>query len=366
MDITAKITGVEYKVLNTKSLTQISFEEFDINSCPSCCCISYDDNRFSLSKWVSPKRTRSYPFERVYNTLGFNKRITIIPIIKDEGIRGDRDFLQWDTVSLMSLLDVYVIFTYYIDAEKHKTRDNKVTNQKYDNSYVKAKILEINDYHSSALHWNLKEVKESIPFILEKMKKAFQQMSEQYGVEFHNYNGIEVYRRHFTKGVNGFMNSSRHRAKLAQNRERLTTQPKELLITQTKANITIRNYLGGLYYFTTDEIAIKNDKIFLIESKHTKRSKLPSIADIKDGLLKMILYCNLENVEVNKKSLVPIPVLKLSSENIIGEMSTKSDSNTIKDFMVNNRFNKFQKETIIDVFKEANVNQFIVIIKYEK
>ena len=68
------------------------------------------DNEFAVSWWVSPKRTRSYPYARVYDTLGFSgKKATIIPIIKDEGKDGDRDFLQWDTISLMSLLGVYVI-----------------------------------------------------------------------------------------------------------------------------------------------------------------------------------------------------------------------------------------------------------------
>ncbi|MGC9043411.1 MAG: hypothetical protein ACP5KG_06100, partial [Myxococcota bacterium] len=73
------------------------------------------------SWWVSPKRTRSYPDARVYDTLSFEgKKVTIIPIINDEGREGDRDFLQWDTISLMSLLGVYVIIGYYKNAEKSK------------------------------------------------------------------------------------------------------------------------------------------------------------------------------------------------------------------------------------------------------
>lgn len=71
-------------------------------------------NKIAISRWVSPKRTRSYPYARVYDTLNFvGKRITIIPVIKDEGKDGDRDFLQWDTISLMSLLGIYVSIAYY-------------------------------------------------------------------------------------------------------------------------------------------------------------------------------------------------------------------------------------------------------------
>ncbi|HET55196.1 MAG TPA: hypothetical protein ENN33_08255 [Ignavibacteria bacterium] len=92
MDIYAEIKGIKYSPYNTPKLKEQQFDLFDINNCPANCIVSDDNFTFSISKWVSPKRTRSYPFERVYNTLGFTKRITIIPIIKDEGKKGDRDF----------------------------------------------------------------------------------------------------------------------------------------------------------------------------------------------------------------------------------------------------------------------------------
>jgi len=110
MDIYAEINGIKYNIKNASSLKEISFDDFDINAIPSYCLINNKGTNFAISKWVSPKRTRSYPFERVYNTLLASKKITVIPIIKDEGIKGDRDFIQWDTVSLMSLLNVYIIF----------------------------------------------------------------------------------------------------------------------------------------------------------------------------------------------------------------------------------------------------------------
>jgi len=133
MDINAKITGIKYKPLLTNKLEEFSFRDLNINDVPSSCMINYDGFVFGLSKWVSPKRTRSYPYERVYNTLGTAKRITIIPIIKDEGKEGDRDFIQWDTISLMSLLDVFVVFSYYKTADIHKSKKNKITNQQFDN-----------------------------------------------------------------------------------------------------------------------------------------------------------------------------------------------------------------------------------------
>jgi hypothetical protein len=123
-----------------------------------------NNHTFAVSKWVSPKRTRSYPFERVFSTLNISKKITVIPIVKDEGASGDRDFIQWDTVSLMSLLDVFVIFAYYDKADKKK---RKITNQQFDNEYVLSKIREIEQFHSSALHWNLNELNANLHDIID-------------------------------------------------------------------------------------------------------------------------------------------------------------------------------------------------------
>jgi len=163
MEIKAKITGIEYQSILTSKLKEFDIKDFNINKLPASSIVKYGSFSFGISKWVSPKRTRSYPYERIYNTLGNSKKVTVIPIIKDEGKKGDRDFIQWDTVSLMSLLDVFVVFAYYENAEKHPTRENKITNQQFDNNLVKTKIAEIKNYHSSALHWNLKEIEKTFP-----------------------------------------------------------------------------------------------------------------------------------------------------------------------------------------------------------
>jgi hypothetical protein len=133
MEIKGKITGVPYKVLVAENTTTIDVGNFNINDCPANCLVKDIDSIFAISKWVSPKRTRSYPYERVYNTLNSPLKITVIPIIKDEGFDGDRDFLQWDTVSLMSLLNIFVIFAYYDKATKNPNYENKITDFQFDN-----------------------------------------------------------------------------------------------------------------------------------------------------------------------------------------------------------------------------------------
>lgn len=90
MQINATITGLQYQVFLANELEIIKSKDFDINTCPTSCIYSDKKLNFAVSKWVSPKRTRSYPYERVYNTLANGKKITVIPVIKDEGLSGWR------------------------------------------------------------------------------------------------------------------------------------------------------------------------------------------------------------------------------------------------------------------------------------
>ncbi len=366
MEIKAQIVeGIRYKPHLKCSLPEIQFADFNINSAKSSCLIADGENRLAFSKWVSPKRTRSYPYERVYNTFSISKRITVIPVLKDEGAAGDRDFLQWDTISLMSLLDVYVVLAYYKTAEKHRTRTNKITNQKFDNDFVQNKIKEISNYYSSALHWNLKELK-TISQILESAKTAYREIEEKTKVKFHGESGLETFSKAVSSNLSAFMDSSRLKAQLAQGREFLTVQPKEILATQTKAKITITNFLGGKYFFTVDEIVLREGNLFLIEAKHSKSGKLPSVGDIKDGLLKMMLYTNLENVSIESEIFVKIPVLRLTSGNIIGDVSSQSEIIEQEIFFRQNSFNRRQKEFIQELFIEAKENNFLVSLEKVK
>jgi len=145
MNIEGKITSVEYETGSNITSEEIDIKELDINSSPTCFLLNMSKSKVAVSKWVSPKRTRSYPYERVYNTLSTSKKITVIPVVKDEGATGDRDFIQWDTIALMSLLDVYVIPAYYVDAQKRITSSGKqkITKQKLDNDFIIKELKKI-------------------------------------------------------------------------------------------------------------------------------------------------------------------------------------------------------------------------------
>ncbi len=313
--IYGEIKGIKYKLFLHKPLTRFTFDRLDrvLSENTSFILRVNSENEFAISWWVSPKRTRSYPYARVYDTLGFSgKKVTIIPIIKDEGKDGDRDYLQWDTISLMSLLGVYVIVGYYVRADKNPRYGNKITNQRFDIEYIKEEIQRLLSYQSDALHWNLEQI-DKISRIADLAFNSYKKISEDLGVEIHS---IESAKRRITelhKGKKRFMDLSRKLAYEAQKRESVTIQPKEYL-TGIKGMITIKNYLGGYYYFTCDEVEIHGSDINLIEGKHTATGKLPSEGDIKDGLIKMILFTNLENVKLENKEYNPIPVLKLTTK----------------------------------------------------
>lgn len=345
--ITAKIKGIKYTPLLCRRLHTFNFNELDkALSKEATFILKIDDkNQIALSWWVSAKRTRSYLYTRVYDSLSFTgKKLTIIPIVKDEGKGGDRDFLQWDTVTLMSLLGVYVIIAYYSEATQSSRYDKKITKQRFDIDYLKNQIKKLLSYQSDALHWNLSQI-DNIFEIGKKALYSYAKISQKLGVEMHSKESAKKRIMELKKGKDAFMKLSRNLAEMAQKRENVTVQPKEHL-DGIKGTITITNYLGGNYYFTSDEVSLHNKEIHLIDAKHTKENKLPSLGDIKDGLLKMILFTNLEDVEIDGKKFTPVPILKLT---------------TVDTFKIES-INKPQKEMLEVLKKEAKTNRFMILI----
>ncbi|MFH0949415.1 MAG: hypothetical protein V1802_02920 [Candidatus Aenigmatarchaeota archaeon] len=347
MDITAKITGIKYTPFLCRKLNVFGLK--DINEALSkeaTFIMKIDDkSQIAVSWWVSAKRTRSYPYARVYDSLSFSgKKITIIPIVKDEGKEGDRDFLQWDTVSLMSLLGIYVIIAYYKEAAPSSRYENKITEQRFDTNFIKDEIMKLLSYQSDALHWNLSQI-DKVGEIGQKAMKSYDKISKKLKIDMHSKGSAEKRMQELLKGKESFMDLSRNLAQKAQQRESVTIQPKEKL-KGSKANVTIKNYLGGLYYFTSDEAEIDKNDVYLIEGKHTETNELPSPGDIKDGLIKMILFTNLEDVKMGNKKYNPIPVLKLTTNG-----SFKID-----------KLNTTQKELFNSLIKEAEMNNFRIMM----
>ncbi len=295
MKFYGKIEGIRYKasfkmpVLHEYSLLKEGIEN------QTAFIYKLGSHKFAVSWWVSPKRTRSYPYARVYNTLQFSgKKVTIIPVMKDEGEEGDRDFIQWDTISLMSLLGVYVILGYYVEASKKS--QGKITSQRFDYEYLKAQFEELSNWQSDALHWNINQVNK-IGDLMNMAIEAYERISQRLNVRLKDIQSAKNKAEEVYRDLEKFKNHSRTQSEKAQQREVLTTQPKEN-ITGEKAPIDIENYLGGLYHFTIDEayVNLQSKTACIVEAKNSKSNCLPSEEDIKDGLLKMIIFLNLSEL----------------------------------------------------------------------
>lgn len=346
MKIYAEIKGIKYTPCLCRDLNEYHFSELEKAFKKNGTFILNLNNntKFAVSWWVSPKRTRSYPYARVYDSLSFyGKRVTVIPVIKDEGKDGDRDFLQWDTISLMSLLGVYVVIAYYKDADKNPRFENKITNQRFDFEYIKEEVKKLSSYQSDALHWNILQI-DKISGLTEKALRNYEKISKKLNVKIHSKEEVERRIREILNKKNSFLNFSRTLAEQAQIREVSTVQPKEK-ISGKKASIIIKNFLGGCYYLTCDEAVIKDSNtIFLAESKHSKKSFFPSINDIKDGFIKMILFTNLKNLTIKRKKYQHVSILKLTSE---------------KNFKVD----EIKKSNFLYLlYKESEENNFIIKI----
>ena len=343
----AKITEVEYTPLLCSDLELFYYGEVDVALSNKTAFILQIDptNHIAVSRWVSPKRTRSYPYPRVYNTLSFvGKKVAIIPIVKDEGGPGERDFIQWDTISLMSLLDIHAIISYYVDASISSSDERKITDQRFNSQHIREEIDRLKSYQSSTLHWNMNQIK-NIHEIGLRAVDAYSAISEKLNVEMHSLARAERRINRIYESEEAFMTSSRKLAQQAQERESVTIQPKER-VEGTKARLTIANQLGGYYFLTCDEFEIHGDEIYLVEAKHTKDDKLPSRDNIKDGLLKMILFTNLESVITAQGAYTPVPILKLTTGAGVHL----------------NGLSHPQRTLVTDLKQEAETNGFQVII----
>lgn len=357
IDVKAKIEDLTYEPTMCKDLKTYSLQEFYSGEAlsDSSFVVETEDNEYAVSTWVSPKRTRSYPRARVYNTYTHKNRVTIIPLVKDEGKDGDRDYLQWDTLSLMSLLQVNVIIAPYKEAEKNGDYTDKITNQKFDYEYIRKQFKELQKYQSDALHWNLKQASNLDKVAELSEKYYYDKISSETGVEMHSKSYFNRRMENITEKAEEFRKMSRGLAEEAQNRESLTLQPKES-VKADKGRITIQNHLGGEYYFTTDEIMVRDGTVFLIEKKHTT-SDFPSTNDIKNGLVRMMLFKNLDRVEIEGEEHEAIPVLGVTGKELEGHVS---NSGKIEDTLegVSDR-----KRTEVDsLLNEADKNDFTVIV----
>ncbi|MBI4671289.1 MAG: hypothetical protein HY741_06430 [Chloroflexi bacterium] len=331
------IRDVKYKTHLDESLAIYDFQDFDINHAKGCGLVKFAAGQIGYSKWISPKRTRSYPFERLYNTYNSPMRLTVIPILEDEGLDGDLDRLQYSTVSWMNLLNVYIVLGYYANARKNmsmlQSHRNKLTGQKLDATLVHAQMAEISQYKQSALHWNRSLIEDRFVEIYHNALDQYAAVAERTGVRIHDRQLQALYLSKLMQDFASFKDISLRGSRGAALRETRTAHGLEYLADGSKATFEIENYLGGIYYLTADEIVQEEDKFFIQESKNATRGFLPSVADIKDGLFKLILFSNLDTLMLNDRHIEFGTRLKLTGMDVRGSIRFPCAGRPLQNFV---------------------------------
>ena len=355
--------------LHPENFEEYDIAQFDVNQAQTYGLIDLgtQGNNLAFSKWISPKRTRSYPFARIYNTVHFNtKKITIIPIIKDEGAgTQNNDRINFITFSWMNLLDIYIILAWYEDAERKEGTTDRITDQILNVESVREKLLEVSQYRMSALHWNTTHFEKDFESIYLNAVNGYKKISQKKNVSVHNpQDHLETLEKFKTDGrfsLEAFKKTSLPRSYQAANREAVTTHLLESLQGNTKGIFRISNYLGGEYYLTADEVYWEGSQLIIQESKNSSTGKLPSEDDIKDGLFKLMLFARMKNLAVDGRKNVQFTTrLKLTGD-LISSLFLPCSIRDISNFCIENRLTQVYQNRLILLNQEASQNNKLQI-----
>lgn len=362
--------------LLSSNLETFDFNKFNINNASSSGIIKFSSsNILAYSKWVSPKRTRSYPFARIYDTLQHTgKKITIIPVIKDEGKgesknKSNNDRINFITLSWMNLMNVYIILAWYENAER--LNEYRITNQLFNNEYVIKKISEIESYMLDAHHWNNQHFTNDFPFVFNKAVDSYRKISSDLSVKMNDEkNHISFLEKILstdkkTLDLKKFAQTTLSKSQLAAKREIVTTHALEHLKNkEVKGLFELTNNLGGKYYLTCDEVILKDkNHIVLQEAKNSsKGEKIPKLGDIKDGIFKLILFSQLSYITLNDKKINFFVSLKLTG-NLKTKIELPVNQNALEKYV---KENSLEKKLVEKLNKEAEQNKFSIFLEPNK
>ncbi|MCY4568998.1 MAG: hypothetical protein OXD49_11885 [Candidatus Poribacteria bacterium] len=354
--------------LNPEKFEEYDITQFDVNQAQASGLIDLETsgNNLAFSKWVSPKRTRSYPFARIYNTFHFNtKKVTIIPIIKDEGADTNNDRINFITFSWMNLLNIYIILAWYEDAERKSGTTDRITNQILNAKSVREKLLEVSQYRMTALHWNTTHFEKDFESIYLNAVDGYKKISRERNVAVHSPKNhlqtLEKFKANGQFSLASFKEASLPSSYDAAHRESLTTHVLESLEENSKGVFSISNYLGGQYYLTADEVYWENDQLVIQESKNSSKGKLPSENDIKDGLFKLILFANMEEVAIDERTNIQFTTRLKLTGNLIGSLFLPCATKNVFNFCAENRLTQTYQKRLISLNQEASENNKLQI-----
>ena len=353
--------------------------QYSVNESRALCILEYSRNeKLAIAKWVSPKRTRSYPFSRLYRIYHFGfKRVAIIPIIKDEGVgesrnKSNNDRINFTTLSWMNIMNIYVVLAWYDDAEKKSS--TRITNQVLNEAHVRRQLKQIANYQFDAHHWNNNHFRDEFITVLNAAVNSYRRIEKDLGVTMHKFEDHLRFRDRVVDpafpandklSLKLFKEHTVPRSRAAAERETATVHADEDLDENSaKAVFNIRNNLGGIYPITTDEVFIDNEakKVVIRESKNSTKDGLPSEDDIYDGLFKLLLFKHLQSLSRGEVQYTLEPQLRLTGI-LNGPIQLPEQNDRIDAFISGNVFTKGEAKLLRTVLAEAESNGISVVLE---
>jgi len=310
--INGKVTDSRYISKWKQNLREYSLDEAQgTDSKKNVFLYKYKNEIVAISVWTSPKRTKTNPLPRVYTTLSHNGiKITIIPVLKEEGESGEQNKLHPNTIYWMSTLGVYVVIGYYNDAilgkigkqstnakkgKPSKEGKRKFSSQLLELESIKKQIHQIIKEKPDIIKWNNEQVKK-IPELLEKTIQRYRELGKKLGVPLKTkaLKNLEENAKKWKKNPETLFSDMKKLELDAQNRETRTNHKHESIPTEYggKAKFTIECGKSEMLYLTADAVDVnKNKKIITItEAKNTTKDDFPNKENIKDDLMKLVLF----------------------------------------------------------------------------
>ncbi len=377
LQFTGLIREIHYHACLTDPLTTFPLAGFDINRAKAFGMIQTEDGVLAYAKWVSPKRTQNSPLARTYHTYANHeanhdatheanhdathtdtttrsnpaKKLTIIPVIKDDGREGEIEKIQASTIAWLTLLNTYIVLGYYDQADRKKDSDrNKLTNHRFNNDFIRSQIQDIAASPLTALQWNQHLLSERFTDIVRRALDAYWEISDRTGVKIHAYTGMDQYRDAVLAEFGASQTKESRKAPIAQ--------AFRYKGSSTTATFCVQDEWGGLYGIAPDEIVPIDDTYILQESKTALRKALPDLSEIQESLCKLILYSNLDTLQLNHQPIEFSTRLKLTGRGIQGQLLLPSGPEPIAAFLRNNAtvFHPQDHTTIQRLNAEAEQN----------
>lgn len=197
-----------------------------------------------------------------------------------------------------------------------------------------------------------------------KAVSAYQSIAQTTQTTLHSANDhlnvLASYQKEGRFSVEGFRHSLEHSLQAAM-REIETVHLNEYITSGDKGYFFIRNQLGGIYHLTADSVTLSPDgQLRIQESKNTVHDKFPKESDIADGLFKLILFTNLDELKWNDQSIPYTVCLELTG-NLIGELQLPTTADALERFIVENALLKSKQSLLARLNDEAQLNPKLTI-----